>query len=169
MNTTFLYFDDKIEIFLKSLISHETNLTLLFLSFHSNNPKPKRRYYHLYWEKYRCEHKWSENTLQENVQIWLIFKVLSLMSSRFHVVCLQPNAWLESYYRYGSFGTLLWLLSSRNTLPVTLSDTASYVCALPCHVILQIVIKKLILWPLEWRHKFDSLRFFFVFFLPRNA
>ena len=54
------------------------------------------------------------------------------------MVCLQPNTWLESYDRYGSFGTMiwgslivspaLWVLSSRNTLSVTHSDTASY-----CH------------------------------------
>ena len=34
-------------------------------------------------------------------------------------------------------------------------------------MILQIVLKKLILWPLEWRQKFDSLGFF-VFFLNQK-
>ena len=93
-------------------------------------------YYHLYLEKYSCEHKGCENTLQKKVQIRFIFQTSSSISPNFHVVCLQPNAWLESYGRYGSFGTLiwgslivspvLWLLSSRNTLSATHSDTASY-------------------------------------------
>ena len=93
-------------------------------------------YYHLYLEKYSCEHKGCENTLQKKVKIRFIFQTLSSISPNFHVVCLQPNAWLESYGRYGSFGTLiwgslivspvLWLLSSRNTLSATHSDTASY-------------------------------------------
>ena len=73
---------------------------------------------------------------KKNVQIRLIFQTLSSISPNFHVVCLQPNSWLESYDRYGSFGTMIWgllivipvpwFLSSRNTLSVTHSDTASY-------------------------------------------
>ena len=71
----------------------------------------------------------------KNVQIRLIFQSLSLISPTFYVVCLQPYAWLESYDRYGSFGTMLWgslivcpvewLLSSRNTISVNHSDTTS--------------------------------------------
>ena len=67
-------------------------------------------------------------------QIRLIFKTLSLISPSFHMVCLQHNAWLESYAHYGSFGTMLWgslnvsqvlrFLCSRNTLSLTHSDTA---------------------------------------------
>ena len=57
--------------------------------------------------------------------------------SKIDVVCLQPYAWLESYDFYGSFSimiwgslivsSVLWLLSWRNTLSVTHSDTASYI------------------------------------------
>ena len=57
-------------------------------------------------------------------------------SKLFVIVCYQPNAWLESYDRHGSFGTkisgalivspVLWVLSSRNILSITHSDTASY-------------------------------------------
>ena len=36
-----------------------------------------------------------------------------------------------------------------------------------CHVLLQIVIKKWILWPLEGWHQFISLGISFVFFLPK--
>ena len=63
------------------------------------------------------------------------FPALSFISPTFYMVCLQPNAWLESYDRHGSFGTkisgsltvspVLWVLSSRNTLSVSQSDTAS--------------------------------------------
>ena len=59
------------------------------------------------------------------------------ISPNFFMVCLQPNAWLESYDHNGSFGTkisgslivspVLWVLSSRNTLSVTHSNTASYI------------------------------------------
>ena len=38
---------------------------------------------------------------------------------------------------------------------------------LQCHVLLQIVIKKWIPWPLEWLHKFDSSGFFFYFFTKK--
>ena len=82
---------------------------------------------------------WTQLTWKyftKNVEIRLIFQSLSLISPTFYVACLQPYAWLESYDRYGSFGTMLWgsliicpvvwLLSSRNTLSVTDSDTASY-------------------------------------------
>ena len=71
--------------------------------------------------------------------------MLSLISPNFHVVCHQPNAWLESYDRYGSFGTMisgslivstvLWVLSSRNTLSVTHSSVTrrtwlEYLCVI---------------------------------------
>ena len=72
----------------------------------------------------------------KNVQIRLIFQTLFSISPNFHVFCLQPNALLESYDSYGSFGTMiggslivspvLWFLSSWNTLSVTHSDMASY-------------------------------------------
>ena len=68
------------------------------------------------------------------LQIRLIFQTLSSISTNFHIVCLPPNAWLNSYDRYGSFGTMiwgslivspvLWVLSSHNTISVTHSDTA---------------------------------------------
>ena len=64
----------------------------------------------------------------------LIFKTLSSISPSFHMVCLQPNGWLESYVCYGLFGTMIWgshiishmlrFLPSHNTLSVTHSDTA---------------------------------------------
>ena len=50
------------------------------------------------------------------------------------------------------------------TCHMSLTPTAT---ALLFQVILQIVIKKLILWPLEWQHKFDFLGVFMVFFLPK--
>ena len=74
----------------------------------------------------------------KNVQKRLIFQTLYSISPNCHMVCLQPNAWLESYDRYGSFCTMiwgslivspvLWFLSVRNTLSVTRWDTAC-VCA----------------------------------------
>ena len=127
-----------------------------FFLFHLHDPKPKQnhqisnsrakirstqsqtcvKYRGLYWEKYRCEHRTPKNTSQKNVQIRLIFQTLSSISPKSCVIFLQHYAWLESYDRYGSFGTMikgslivspvLWLLSSRNTLSVTHSDTASY-------------------------------------------
>ena len=73
-------------------------------------------------------HMWTQviwKYFLKKIQKWLIFKTLSLISPSFHMVCLQPNAWLESYDRYGSFGTmiwgslivspLIWFFSSRNT------------------------------------------------------
>ena len=63
--------------------------------------------------------------LTKNVKIRLIFKTLSSITPSFHMVCLQPNALLESYDRYGSFGIMIWgslivspviwFLSSQNT------------------------------------------------------
>ena len=68
--------------------------------------------------------------------------------SHFHVVCLKPNAWLESYDCYGSFDTMiweplivspvLWVLSSGNTLSVTHSDTASYLAVYTSSVLILI-------------------------------
>ena len=73
--------------------------------------------------------------LQKNVQIILIFQTLSSISRKCYVFCLQLFAWLESCDQDGSFVTkisgsliinpVLWVLSSRNTLSVTHSDTAS--------------------------------------------
>ena len=37
----------------------------------------------------------------------MIFQTLSSISPKFYVVCHQPYAWLESYYCYGSFGTMI--------------------------------------------------------------
>ena len=92
------------------------------------------------------EIRWTKNTSQINVPIWLIFQTLSLISQNFYVVYHQPYAWLESYDRYSSFATMikgslivtlvLWLLSSRNTLSVTHSDTASYSSGFPRQPIL---------------------------------
>ena len=72
----------------------------------------------------------------KNVKIGLIFQTLSLISPKWYVFCLSLYAWLESCDQDGSFGTkisgslivspVLWVLSSRNTLSVTYSDTASY-------------------------------------------
>ena len=66
----------------------------------------------------------------------LIFQMLSSISSKCYVFCLQLYAWLESCAQGSSFGTklsgslifsqVLWILSSRNTLSVTHLDTASY-------------------------------------------
>ena len=36
------------------------------------------------------------------------FPDISLISPNFLVVYLQPYAWLESFDRYGSFGTMIW-------------------------------------------------------------
>ena len=76
----------------------------------------------------------------KNVKIRLIFQTFSLISPKWYVFCLQLYAWLESCDQDGSFGTqisgslifspVLWVLSSRNTLSVTHSDTASYHCVL---------------------------------------
>ena len=88
-----------------------------------------------YEEKFRCQHRWSENTSQKNVNIRLIFQTLSFIFPKWYVFCLQLYVWLESCDQVGSFGTkisgslivspVLWVLSSRNTLYVTHSDTAS--------------------------------------------
>ena len=63
-------------------------------------------------------------------------KVYFLISPKVYVFCLQHYAWLKSCDQDGSFGTkiseslivnpVLWVLSSRNTLSVTHSYTASY-------------------------------------------
>ena len=78
--------------------------------------------------------------LKKNVQIRLIFQTLSSISPKIYVFFLPPYAWLKSYGRHGSFGTnisgslsfspVLWVLSSRNTLNETHSDTASYIPSL---------------------------------------
>ena len=62
--------------------------------------------------------------------------MISYISPKFDVVCVQTYSWLENYGRYGSLGTkilgslivspVLGLLSSRNTLSLTHSDKASY-------------------------------------------
>ena len=67
----------------------------------------------------------------------LIFQTLSSISPNIIVFFLPPYTWLESYGCHGLFGTnisgslsfspVLWALSSRNTLNVTHSNTASYV------------------------------------------
>ena len=88
----------------------------------------------------REKQMWTQvikKTSQKNVQKRLIFQTLSSISPKNYVFFLPPYAWLESYGRHGSFGTnisgslsfspVLWVLSSRNTLNVTHSDTASYV------------------------------------------
>ena len=133
-----------------------------FCLFHSHDPKPKRNHQIASSRaktrsrrsqacvKYRgiiiCIRRNTDvNTSDLKIvdkfflllQIRLIFQTLSSISPNFHVVCFQPNALLESYDRYGSFGTMvggslivspvLWFLSSRNTLSVTHSDTASYI------------------------------------------
>ena len=61
--------------------------------------------------------------------------VIFNFSKKKNVFLLPPYAWLESYGPHGSFGTkisgslivspVLWVLSSRNTLSVTHSYTAS--------------------------------------------
>ena len=144
--------------FQKNLPSLETNLTLLFFLFHWHDPKQKQNHQiSACREKIRSTRsqtcvKYRGNIIcikrntdvntsdLKNVQKRLIFQAFSSISPKFYVVCHQPYAWLESYDRYGSFGTMiwgslivspvLWLLSPRNTLSVTHSDTASYLSLL---------------------------------------
>ena len=145
-------------IFQKSLTSHETNLTLWFLSFSLPWPKPKQNHQiacsraktksrqSQACEKYRgiiicIKRNTDVNTgnqkiLHKKCPNKVDFPDVIFNFSKFYMVCLQSNAWLESCDRHGSFGTkisgslivspVLWVLSSRNTLSVTHSDTASY-------------------------------------------
>ena len=129
-----------------------------FLLFHSNDLKPKwnhqiarsraktRPKQSQTCVKYRGNVIFIERNIDVNTSdLKILYKKMSKYGwfsrcylqflQNFHVVCLQPNDWLESYDRYVSFGKIfwrllivnpmLWLLSSRNTLSVTLSDTAS--------------------------------------------
>ena len=84
-----------------------------------------------------------KKTSQKYVQIRLIFQALSSISPKVDAFILPPYAWLESYGHHGSFGTnisgslsfspVLWVLSSRNTLNVTHSDTALFVPIYLCN------------------------------------
>ena len=102
-------------IFQKSLTSHEINLIYCFGLFHSQQPKPKRNH-QTASSRAKTKSRRSQicvkcrgiiisikrnidvNTSDlkilhtQNVQIRLIFQMLSLISPNFHVVCLQPNA-----------------------------------------------------------------------------
>ena len=102
-----------------------------FCLFHSHNPKPKRNHQIASSRakkrsrrsqkcvKYRgiimcIKRNPGVNTSDLKLlqkfyfQIMLIFQTLSSISPNFHIVCFQPNAWLESFDRYGSFGTIIW-------------------------------------------------------------
>ena len=147
----------KNQIFKKvNLPTKPTGRSCFFL-FHSHNLKPKQNHqiassrmktrstrsqtcmnYRGNIICFREIHMWTHVTwkyLTKNVLMRLIFQTLSSISPKFYVVCLQPYAWLYSYDRYNSFGTMiwgslivspvLWLLSSRNTLSVSHSDTAT--------------------------------------------
>ena len=80
---------------------------------------------------------------QNNVKIWPLFEALSSISPKIIAVSIQHYAWLKSYGCNISFGTnisgslfispMLWVLSSRNTISVTHSDTALYTFASRVH------------------------------------
>ena len=126
-----------------------------FCLSHSHNPKPKRNH-QIASNRAKTRSRRSETCVKYRgiiicikrntdvktrdlkilynfiLQIRLIFQTLPSISPNFHVVCLQPNSWLESYDRYGSFGTVfwgslivspvIWFLSSGSTLSATHSD-----------------------------------------------
>ena len=142
---------------LKSLTSMKPTWRYRFLLFHSHNPKQKRNHrmtssrantrstQSQICVKYRGITIFDNRNKNVNTgdlkrlnffppQIMLI---LSSISPTLYVFCLQLHAWLESCDQDGPFGTrisgslivspVLWVLSLRNTLSVTHSDTASYV------------------------------------------
>ena len=148
----------KIIFFRKVLLPMKPTWRYCFCLFHSHDPKPKqnhqiassraktrsRRSQTCVW--YRdiiicIKRNTNVNTnglkiLHKKCINKVDFHDVIFNFSNFFMVCLQSNAWLESYDRHGSFGTkisgslivspVLWDLSSRNTLSVTHSDTASY-------------------------------------------
>ena len=128
-----------------------------FCLFHSHDPKPKRNHHIasttamtrsrrsqacvkyggiiICIKKNTGVNTGNQKILHKKCPNKVDFPDVIFNFSKFNMVCLQSNAWMESYDRHDSFGTkisgslivspVLWVLSSRNTLSVTHSDTAS--------------------------------------------
>ena len=100
-----------------------------FCLFHLQDPKPNRNHQIASWpaveqeqDQVNFRHVWHIGVISfvlgkiqmwrkviwknftKNVQIWLIFQALYLISPKIYVFLLPPIAWLESYGRHCWFG-----------------------------------------------------------------
>ena len=134
MNTIFHILTNVIKVvknqtFQKSLTSHETNQTILFLSLTSQDPKPKWNHQivssraktksrqsqtfvnyrgNIIWIKRNTDVNKSDLIkLHKNIKLRLIFHTLSSISPKHYVFFLSSYEWLESYGCHGSFGTYI--------------------------------------------------------------